>query len=58
MYRCNRCGASFEEPATRRIMENLDGENGWYAYIEECCPYCSSQEFEEAAEDDEDEPDE
>lgn len=53
MFRCDWCGALFDEPDTRRITENLDGENGWWTYTEEYCPRCGSQDFEEAAEDDE-----
>ena len=53
MLRCNRCGEEFDEPDTRRITENLDGENVWWTHTEEYCPYCGSQDFEEAAEDDE-----
>lgn len=53
MLRCNRCGEEFYEPDTRKFRENLDGENGWWTYTEEYCPRCGSQDFEEAAEDDE-----
>lgn len=53
MYRCNWCGELFDEPVTRSFTENLDGENGWWTYTEEICPNCGSQDFEEAAEDDE-----
>lgn len=54
MFRCDWCGELFDEPDTRRITENLDGENGWWTHTEEYCPRCGSQDFEEAAEDDED----
>lgn len=56
MFRCDWCGELFNEPNTRRVTENLDGENGWWTHTEEYCPYCGSQDFEEYAEiDDEDE---
>lgn len=55
MFRCNRCGEEFQEPDTRRVRENLDGENGWWTYAEEYCPRCGSQAFREV--DDEDEED-
>lgn len=61
MFRCDWCGALFDEPDTRRVTENLDGENGWWTHTEEYCPYCGSQDFEEYAEiddEDEDEPEE
>ena len=53
MYRCDRCGELFNEPDTRRITENLDGENGWWTHTEEYCPHCGSQDFEEYVWDDE-----
>lgn len=53
MFRCDWCGALFDEPDIRRITENLDGENGWWTHTEEYCPRCGSQDLEEAAEDDE-----
>jgi len=53
LFRCDWCGALFDEPDTRRVTENLDGENGWWTHTEEYCPRCGSQDFEEAAEDDE-----
>ena len=53
LYRCDLCGEEFREPDTWRVTENLDGENGWRTYTEEYCPRCGSQDFEEAAEDDE-----
>lgn len=61
MFRCDWCGELFNEPDTRRVTENLDGENGWWTHTEEYCPYCGSQDFEEYAEiddEDEDEPEE
>lgn len=56
MFRCNRCGEEFQEPDTRRVRENLDGENGWWTYAEEYCPRCGSQAFREVPDEDEDEP--
>ena len=57
MLRCNDCGAEFYEPNTRRVSENLDGENGWWTYTEAYCPRCGNQEFGEITEDeDEEEP--
>ena len=56
MYRCNRCGEEFWEPDTRTVTENLDGENGWWTYTEEYCPRCGTADIDEAAEDEEDEP--
>ena len=61
LFRCDWCGELFNEPDTRRVTENLDGENGWWTHTEEYCPYCGSQDFEEYAEiddEDEDEPEE
>ena len=54
MFRCDWCGEEFREPDTRRITENLDGENGWWTHTEAYCPFCGSEEFEEATEDEED----
>ena len=53
MLRCNDCGAEFYEPNTRRVSENLDGENGWWTYTVACCPRCGSQDLEEITEDEE-----
>ena len=50
MFRCDRCGEEFYQPDTRRVTENLDGENGWWTYTEEYCPRCGSHDFEEATE--------
>ena len=58
MFRCDWCGELFNEPDTRRVTENLDGENGWWTYTEEYCPRCGSRDFEEAAEDDEEDEEE
>ena len=55
MFRCDWCGEEFLEPDTRRVTENLDGENGWWTYNEPYCPRCGSADIEET-EDDEDEP--
>ena len=40
MYRCEWCGAVFEQPAERVYRENMDGENGWYTWHMAVCPYC------------------
>lgn len=50
MYKCDLCGALFYEPDTRRMAENLDGENGWWTHTEEYCPYCGAVEFWEEGE--------
>ena len=59
LFRCDWCGEIFDEPDTRRVTENLDGENGWWTYTEAYCPRCGNQEFGEITEDydeDEEEP--
>lgn len=58
MFRCDWCGELFDEPDTRCVTENLDGENGWWTHTEEYCPHCGSQDFEEYAEIDDEEDDE
>ena len=40
LFRCDWCGEIFDEPDTRRVTENLDGENGWWTHTEEYCPRC------------------
>lgn len=50
MYRCDRCGGDFFEPDSKEVLENMDGENGWWRYTETFCPYCGSRDFEEATE--------
>lgn len=51
-FRCDWCGGSFDEPDSRSITENLDGEHSWWTHDEEFCPHCGSQDFEEEAEED------
>ncbi len=40
MWRCECCGATFDEPVSQTVKENLDGENGWWESIEMYCPVC------------------
>lgn len=47
-YVCNDCGAVFSVPDKRTYRENLDGENGFMTVVEFCCPFCGSDEIEEA----------
>lgn len=56
MFRCNRCGEVFQDPDTKRVTENMDGENGWWTYTVAFCPICGSHNIEETAENNEDEP--
>lgn len=58
LFRCEWCGEIFNEPDTRSVTENLDGENGWWTHTEAYCPYCGSQDIEEYAEIDEEDDDE
>ena len=51
MLRCELCGEEFQEPDTRRVTENLDGENGWWTYDKPYCPFCGSEDIDEATED-------
>lgn len=46
MFRCNFCGAIFEQPAERVYRENMDGENGWYTWHMAVCPECFDEEIE------------
>lgn len=43
MYKCNVCGKYFSEP----IVEAMEQETG---YVEQMCPHCGSDYFEEAHE--------
>ena len=47
-YVCNDCGAVFSVPDKRTYRENLDGENGFMTVVEFRCPFCGSDEIEEA----------
>ena len=47
-YVCNDCGAAFSVPDKRTYRENLDGENGFMTVVEFRCPFCGSEEIEEA----------
>ena len=47
-YVCNDCGSVFSVPDKRTYRENLDGENGFMTVVEFCCPFCGSDEIEEA----------
>ena len=47
-YVCNDCGAVFSVPDKHTYRENLDGENGFMTVVEFCCPFCGSDEIEEA----------
>lgn len=45
MYRCDNCGAEFDEPELYCSRENLDGENGWEITTYASCPYCGEEWF-------------
>lgn len=47
-YVCNDCGAVFSVPDKHTYRENLDGENGFMTVVEFRCPFCGSEEIEEA----------
>ena len=47
-YVCNDCGSVFSVPDKRTYRENLDGENGFMTVVEFRCPFCGSDEIEEA----------
>lgn len=50
MWRCNDCGAEFDEPNVRVRLENMDGENGWQEWREKFCPCCGAENIEEVYE--------
>lgn len=45
MFRCEWCGAEFDEPEIYCCRENLDGENGWEIATRVRCPYCGEEWF-------------
>jgi DNA-directed RNA polymerase subunit RPC12/RpoP len=45
MYRCDNCGAEFDEPELYCSRENLDDENGWEITTYARCPYCGEEWF-------------
>ena len=47
-YVCNDCGAVCSVPDKHTYRENLDGENGFMTVVEFRCPFCGSDEIEEA----------
>lgn len=47
-YVCRDCGAVFSGPDKHTYRENLDGENGFMTVVEFRCPFCGSDEIEEA----------
>lgn len=51
VYRCYNCGNTFDEPVRVKYRENLDGENGWQTVVDEYCPFCGDQWFEEVSDD-------
>jgi len=46
-WRCEFCGAVFDEPCVRTRLENLDGEHGWQEWREKFCPECGDEQIEE-----------
>lgn len=52
MWRCECCGAMFDEPVAKTVKENLDGENGWWESIEMYCPECGGDQIMEVQIDD------
>ena len=55
MYKCDnpRCGAEFEEPATRKEYHTeIEGD---YYELFNCCPCCGCDEYSEIEDEDEDE---
>ena len=55
MYQCLICDERFAAPIQKRILENLDSENGWTLSVERFCPACGSEYIREVDEDAEDE---
>lgn len=55
VYQCLICDERFAAPIQKRILENLDGENGWTLSVERFCPACGSEYIREVDEDAEDE---
>lgn len=55
MYKCDnpRCGAEFEEPATRKEYHN-EIEGDFYELFP-CCPCCGCEDYNEIEDEDEDE---
>lgn len=55
MYKCDnpRCGAEFDEPATRKEYHN-EIEGDFYELFP-CCPCCGCDEYSEIEDEDEDE---
>ena len=47
LWRCECCGAEFDQPYYNRYRDCLDGENGWETRCELLCPDCASDEIEE-----------
>lgn len=54
MYRCESCGAVFEDAVETLVRENLDGERGVWMHSVASCPYCGEEFFEEMKEDEDD----
>ena len=56
LYRCNDCGAIFENPKEWIEYHNVGGlRDGWYKEPMSGCPVCYSGDFDEYREEDEDE---
>lgn len=46
MYRCESCGAVFEDAVETLVRENLDGERGVETQTILCCPFCGAEDIE------------
>lgn len=45
-WHCDCCGATFDEPLVKSVIENLDGENGWWQHLDIFCPVCGGEQIE------------
>lgn len=45
MWKCQTCGAEFDEPDIVTVRENLDGERGVETRREGRCPCCGGEEI-------------
>lgn len=52
MYRCDNCGAEFDDAVETLVWENLDGERGVWRHSVASCPYCGSEFLEEQKDED------
>lgn len=50
-YRCDICGAEFDDPVRDSWTEDMDGEGAFYEWTTCVCPNCGSEEIYECEED-------